>query len=174
MLIRGCIAALLWLVAPAQAEEVKSYSLDRAVKGYLATATESPNPKFETSWRNGPVFETEDGEYMLRLRARMLWDMVGRGSNTAVAVENRESYLRQGRIGMRGRIAGRTVFMIEVDFGNPDPPITNIPHWADTVKDPHGRATELRGIGETLGIFYATGTAENPCDGPCDEDDILP
>lgn len=64
--------------------------------------------------------------------------------------------------------------MIEVDFGNPDPPITNIPHWADTVKDPHGRATELRGIGETLRIFYETGSTENPCEGPCDEDDILP
>jgi hypothetical protein len=62
--------------------------------------------------------------------------------------------------------------MIEVDFGNPDPPITNIPHWGDTVKDPHGRATELRDIGASLSAFYATGVAENLCDGPCDADDI--
>jgi len=62
--------------------------------------------------------------------------------------------------------------MIEVDFGNPLPPITNIPHWDDTMKDPHGRATELIGIGQTLRNFYDTGIAENPCMGPCDLDDI--
>lgn len=63
--------------------------------------------------------------------------------------------------------------MIEVDFGNPDPPITNIPHWGDTQRDPHGRATELRNIGDSLSRFYATGVAENLCNGPCDADDIL-
>ncbi len=63
--------------------------------------------------------------------------------------------------------------MIEVDFGNPDPPLTNIPHWADTLPDPHGRATELRGIGATLRAFYDTGVAQNPCNGPCDADDLL-
>ena len=63
--------------------------------------------------------------------------------------------------------------MIEVDFGNPDPPITNIPHWDDTLADPHGRATELHNIGDSLGTFYATGVAENLCNGPCDADDIL-
>ena len=63
--------------------------------------------------------------------------------------------------------------MIEVDFGNPDPPITNIPHWGDEMRDPHGRATELRNIGDSLSRFYATGVAENLCSGPCDEDDIL-
>lgn len=63
--------------------------------------------------------------------------------------------------------------MIEVDFGNPDPPLTNIPHWDDEMPDPHGRATELRGIGDSLARFYATGVAENTCDGPCDEDDLL-
>ena len=63
--------------------------------------------------------------------------------------------------------------MLEIDFGNPDPPITNIPHWADTEKDPHGRATELRSIGESLRIFYDTGVAENLCNGPCDADDLL-
>ncbi|MDZ7785381.1 MAG: hypothetical protein U5K56_21305 [Halioglobus sp.] len=63
--------------------------------------------------------------------------------------------------------------MIEVDFGNPDAPLTNIPHWDDELPDPHGRATELRGIGDSLARFYATGVAENTCDGPCDEDDLL-
>ena len=63
--------------------------------------------------------------------------------------------------------------MIEIDFGNPDAPITNIPHWADEGPDPHGRATELIGIGEVLRQFYDTGVAENPCNGSCDEDDIL-
>jgi hypothetical protein len=62
--------------------------------------------------------------------------------------------------------------MLEVDFGNPDPPITNIPHWDDPDPDPHGRATELIGIGATLRNFYDTGVAENPCMGPCNEDDI--
>ena len=62
--------------------------------------------------------------------------------------------------------------MLEVDFGNPDPPITNIPHWDDTLSDPHGRATELRNIGASLARFYATGVAENVCNGPCDADDI--
>ncbi len=64
--------------------------------------------------------------------------------------------------------------MIEVDFGNPEAPLINIPQWDDTLPDPHGRATELRGIGSTLLGFYETGIAENPCMGPCDEDDILP
>jgi hypothetical protein len=64
--------------------------------------------------------------------------------------------------------------MIEVDFGNPDAPITNIPHWGDTERDPHGRATELNGIGDTLATFYRTGIIENTCDGPCDEDDLAP
>ncbi len=63
--------------------------------------------------------------------------------------------------------------MIEVDFGNPDPPITNIPHWGDDLPDPHGRATELRNIGATLRRFYDTGVVENTCDGPCNEDDLL-
>jgi hypothetical protein len=63
--------------------------------------------------------------------------------------------------------------MIEIDFGNPDPPITNIPHWADEMPDPHGRATELEGIGPMLSRFYAEGVVENPCSGPCDADDIL-
>jgi len=62
--------------------------------------------------------------------------------------------------------------MIEVDFGNPDPPITNIPHWGDEMRDPHGRATELRNIGDSLSRFYATGVTENLCAGPCDADDI--
>jgi hypothetical protein len=64
--------------------------------------------------------------------------------------------------------------MVEVDFGNPEPPIINIPPWDDTLPDPHGRATELIGIGATLRNFYDTGVAENPCDGPCDANDIAP
>jgi hypothetical protein len=64
--------------------------------------------------------------------------------------------------------------MLEVDFGNPDAPITNIPHWGDTERDPHGRATELRGIGDTLHDFYRTGVSKNPCIGPCNEDDLVP
>ncbi|MGB5266651.1 MAG: hypothetical protein WBN30_08700 [Polyangiales bacterium] len=63
--------------------------------------------------------------------------------------------------------------MIEIDFGNPDPPITNIPHWADTMDDPHGRATELEALGPILIDFYANGVVSNPCDGPCDEDDLI-
>lgn len=62
--------------------------------------------------------------------------------------------------------------MIEIDFGNPAPPLTNIPHWGDTSRDPHGRATELRSIGGVLSRFYATGIAENVCEGPCDADDL--
>ncbi|MDX1736215.1 MAG: hypothetical protein R3228_17695, partial [Halioglobus sp.] len=63
--------------------------------------------------------------------------------------------------------------MIEVDFGNDEPPITNIPHWDDELGDPHGRAVELEGISAILRQFYDTGVAENPCSGPCDEDDLL-
>ena len=63
--------------------------------------------------------------------------------------------------------------MIEIDFGNPDPPITNIPHWGDTMKDPHGRATELEALGPVLVEFYENGTVSNPCNGPCDQDDLL-
>ncbi len=63
--------------------------------------------------------------------------------------------------------------MIEIDFGNPDPPITNIPHWADTMDDPHGRATELEALGPILIDFYANGVVSNPCDGPCDQDDLI-
>jgi hypothetical protein len=63
--------------------------------------------------------------------------------------------------------------MLEVDFGNPDPPITNIPHWADTMRDPHGRATELEALGPVLTGFYETGLVSNPCNGPCDEEDDL-
>jgi hypothetical protein len=62
--------------------------------------------------------------------------------------------------------------MIEIDFGNPDPPITNIPHWADTMKDPHARASELSALIPTLVTFYESGQVENPCNGPCNEDDI--
>jgi hypothetical protein len=64
--------------------------------------------------------------------------------------------------------------MIEIDFGNPDPPITNIPHWGDTEPDPHGRATELSALVTTLPVFYETGVAENTCNGPCDQDDLTP
>lgn len=63
--------------------------------------------------------------------------------------------------------------MIEIDFGNPDPPLTNIPHWADEMRDPHGRATELESIAGGLRRFYDTGVIENTCNGPCDEDDLF-
>lgn len=63
--------------------------------------------------------------------------------------------------------------MLEVDFGNPEAPLLNIPPWDDTERDPHGRATELEGIGGALRRFYDTGVAENTCNGPCDEDDLL-
>jgi hypothetical protein len=64
--------------------------------------------------------------------------------------------------------------MIEIDFGNMDPPITNIPHWGDTMVDPHGRATELTALVNLLPVFYETGVAENPCTGPCDQNDLTP
>jgi hypothetical protein len=64
--------------------------------------------------------------------------------------------------------------MLEVDFGNPDAPLTNTPPWADTMGDPHGRAAELAPLGPALLEFYETGTIRNPCNGPCDADDLLP
>lgn len=63
--------------------------------------------------------------------------------------------------------------MLEVDFGNDEPPITNIPHWGDRFPDPHGRAAELEGLGPALLQFYGTGEIENPCNGPCNEDDLI-
>ncbi len=63
--------------------------------------------------------------------------------------------------------------MIEIDFGNPDAPITNIPPWADSMEDPHGRATELEALGPILIDFYANGVVANPCDGPCDQNDLV-
>ncbi len=63
--------------------------------------------------------------------------------------------------------------MLEIDFGNPERPVTNIPHWDDTQRDPHGRATELESIGDGLRVFYDTGVIENTCNGPCDEDDLF-
>jgi hypothetical protein len=62
--------------------------------------------------------------------------------------------------------------MLEIDFGNDEPPITNIPHWDDTMDDPHGRATDLNELGPAVLNFYETGQIQNPCNGPCDEDDI--
>ena len=64
--------------------------------------------------------------------------------------------------------------MLEVDFGNPDAPITNTPPWADTMRDPHGRAAELEPLGPALLEFYETGGVQNPCNGPCDSDDLIP
>jgi hypothetical protein len=64
--------------------------------------------------------------------------------------------------------------MLEIDFGNPDAPITNIPPWDDTLPDPHGRATELTALGPALTNFYENGIAENTCDGPCDANDLAP
>ncbi len=63
--------------------------------------------------------------------------------------------------------------MLEIDFGNDEPSILNIPHWADRFRDPHGRAAELQGLGTALLQFYETGTIENPCNGPCDQDDLI-
>jgi len=42
------------------------------------------------------------------------------------------------------------------------------------MRDPHGRATELAGLVDLLPVFYKTGVAENPCNGPCDQDDLTP
>ncbi len=64
--------------------------------------------------------------------------------------------------------------MIEVDFGNPEAPIGSYPPWDDMMPDPHGRAVELEGLGPVLRTFYDTGVVENPCNGPCDSDDLLP
>jgi hypothetical protein len=63
--------------------------------------------------------------------------------------------------------------MIEVDFGNPEAPIGNSPPWGDPLPDPHGRATELESLGVALRTFYDTGIVENPCNGPCDADDLV-
>lgn len=63
--------------------------------------------------------------------------------------------------------------MLEIDFGNDEPPILNIPHWADRFRDPHGRAAELEGLGTALLQFYETGTIENPCNDVCDDDDLI-
>jgi hypothetical protein len=60
--------------------------------------------------------------------------------------------------------------MLEIDFGNPDPPITNVPPWDDTMEDPHGRATDLTAIGPAVLNFYETGQIENPCPSPCTVD----
>jgi len=62
--------------------------------------------------------------------------------------------------------------MIEIDFGNPEAPLLNIPPWGDTMRDPHGRATELEALGPVLLDFYENGRIINPCDGPCDENDL--
>ena len=43
----------------------------------------------------------------------------------------------------------------------------------DTLPDPHGRATELESLGGVLRRFYEEGVVSNPCDGPCDENDLL-
>ena len=62
--------------------------------------------------------------------------------------------------------------MVEVDFGNPEAPLLNIPMWDDILPDPHGRATEVPAIGDMLLQFYETGTVENLCNGKCDGDDL--
>ena len=62
--------------------------------------------------------------------------------------------------------------MVEIDFGNPDAPLENTPPWADDMEDPHGRATEVLVLADMLSQFYETGTVENLCDGPCDENDL--
>jgi hypothetical protein len=62
--------------------------------------------------------------------------------------------------------------MIEVDFGNPEAPTGNYPPWDDTMDDPHGRATELTALGPVITNFYENGVLENPCNGPCDADDL--
>jgi hypothetical protein len=40
------------------------------------------------------------------------------------------------------------------------------------MKDPHARASELSALIPTLVTFYESGQVENPCNGPCNEDDI--
>ena len=42
------------------------------------------------------------------------------------------------------------------------------------MRDPHGRAAELVSLGPALLRFYETGELQNPCNGPCDEDDLAP
>ncbi|MBW2379680.1 MAG: hypothetical protein JRG70_09055 [Deltaproteobacteria bacterium] len=60
--------------------------------------------------------------------------------------------------------------MIEVDFGNPDAPITNIPHWADTMQDPHGRATELTATSRPLRSRSACGAQLDPAEHSAEHD----
>ncbi len=62
--------------------------------------------------------------------------------------------------------------MVEVDFGNPEAPIGNIPPWGDTMPDPHGRATQVMPLAPMLSQFYETGSVENLCDGACDLNDL--
>ena len=64
--------------------------------------------------------------------------------------------------------------MIEIDFGNPEPPMINIPPWDDTMQDPHARGIEIPALIAALVSFYETGNAENQCKGPCDQDDVAP
>jgi phosphate-selective porin OprO/OprP len=112
------ITGLLGMATSVCAEESTYASLLHEVDAYIAATDAAPaTPTLTASWRNGPVLESDDGAFMIRLRGRLLWDAIGRDSDTPVAVENSEIFLRQGRIGVRGRILTNTIFMAEVDFG---------------------------------------------------------
>jgi len=116
--MRAVVAGVLWIAASARAGETSDTSLAREVDRYLEqTAEETRNPTLHPKWRNGLVFESANGDFMVRLRSRLLWDTVWRHTDTVSDGDNNSSFFRQVRFGVRGRVYKNTIFLIEMDFG---------------------------------------------------------
>jgi len=101
-------------------------SLDAEVERYLAD-TETPTIPLRMYWADAPRAESADGAIKFHVRARVLYDTYGAGSNDyeASLTEN-ATYFRQVRFGFDGSFARNGLFGLEIEFSNGTPRLRDV------------------------------------------------
>ncbi|MHC4959582.1 MAG: OprO/OprP family phosphate-selective porin [Planctomycetota bacterium] len=114
------LAALLLLIAVAQADD---RSLNKEIDRYLEkSAPPAYSADLNPRWRSGPVFQSEDKAFRVRLRGRVLWDFYdGKSDDYAEPVTENGTFLRQLRLGVIGHVHKSTIFMLELEFSSGSP-----------------------------------------------------
>ena len=120
------VAMMLLLASPALAEN--DSSLERDVEDYLERTESPPVPRtLRGTWRLGPVLETVDDVFKIRLRSRMLIDTSWSDSRDFDSpVTDDGFFLRQARLGAVGTGFGRVPFMVELDFAKNEPRVFDV------------------------------------------------
>jgi phosphate-selective porin OprO/OprP len=112
----------------ARAGEAADVSLATEVENYLAAAApEGDANTFRAFWKDGPRFETADGNFTLALLGRLMWDSFWITSDDFDSTITEDgTFFRRVRLGVRGTAYKNTEFMVEVDFARGSVVLTDV------------------------------------------------